>query len=89
MNFKQTKEELRRNILNSYGEFLRLTGMLDQALKIHKQAYQMGYQLVGESHADTAQSKHNIALVLMALGQLDDAEVLLYEAMQTRREVLG
>jgi tetratricopeptide (TPR) repeat protein len=64
-------------------------GLYQEAEPLFKKALTIRKQTLGENHADTAQSYHNIAYNLNKQGRYDEAEPIYHKALAIRKQTLG
>ncbi|NQZ12566.1 MAG: tetratricopeptide repeat protein, partial [Algicola sp.] len=83
------KTLLRANILNDYGNILRILGKPKNALDLEQKALELRLELFGEKHSDVAQSYNNTGLSYGDLGQHIQALTFQQKALTLWLEVIG
>ncbi len=76
-------------LLQSMGNTMRELGLLEAGEPILQQALSLRETHLGDSHPDTLETVHSLALHIQLLGRLDDAEPLARRSLDQRRQVLG
>jgi tetratricopeptide (TPR) repeat protein len=68
---------------------LEMTGRLNEAEKLERDALEIQRRVLGNDHPDTLTSMNNLAFTLRREGRYPEAEQLFREALDIRRRVLG
>jgi tetratricopeptide (TPR) repeat protein len=76
-------------LLNESGLYLHARGQYEQAEPFLEQALEIGKQVVGARHPDTATGLNNLARLSHERGQYAKAESLMKEALAIDEEILG
>ena len=63
--------------------------MLQEALTLHEKVLAVRQSQLGEQHADTAESHHNIGHIQVLMKKFKEAERHCAAALHTRRQLLG
>eukprot|EP00798_Chlamydomonas_sp_ICE-L_P014638 gene14638-20674_t len=64
-------------------------GQLDEAIPLFRRSLKLRIQHLGHTHWDTASTMHNMGVCLFTLGQVEEAESLLQQALSTWTELEG
>lgn len=79
----------RAGLLNRLGNFLHTTGRYEDAYPMMRVAVELGRQILGEQHPQTAAYLYDLASLLHGTGRLDEAESCYRTALEVQRRVLG
>lgn len=81
-----TEEDANRRLFSKLGKSYSLLGKYREAEQMHRQEWELWYQVRGGEHPDTLTSMDNLAVVLGRLGRYDEAEQMQREALELRRK---
>ena len=80
---------VRAQLLQTVANTRRNLGLLDRALEPQREALKIRREELGDDHAYTLASIHNLALLLCDQGMLNEAEPLTREAVEGYKRTLG
>ena len=80
---------VRAQLLQTVANTRRNLGLLERALEPQREALEIRRKELGDDHAFTLASIHNLALLLCDQGMLNEAEPLTREAVQGYKKTLG
>lgn len=84
----QQSSEMAR-LLDLIGNFYYEQAQYDEALKYFSKALNMNQAVLGENHANTAESYSHLGLLNISLGKYDQALPFLLKALEIREAVFG
>lgn len=79
----------RATLLNELGQLQMLMGEFKPARPYLEQALALRREILGENHAQTAESYNNLGSLLRALGDYEKAQAALEQALDIRKNLLG
>ncbi|QDT01214.1 serine/threonine-protein kinase [Adhaeretor mobilis] len=76
-------------LLDALGRTYRGLGLVQEAVPLSEEAFQLLLEHLGPEAAETLVVKHNFAQALVYAGETDRGTALLEEVLQSRRQLLG
>jgi serine/threonine-protein kinase len=83
------RPEIQASLLEASGKAYRKLGFYDLAEPLLTDALKLRRDALGEEHLDTASSLHEVALLYLEQGKVQDAEGLLRRALAIRERLAG
>lgn len=80
---------IRARLMDTIGEVYRKLGLFDQALPLVQESLETRGALLGDDHADVAESQAHLAYLYWQLGRFEESEPLYERSIAIREKVLG